>query len=210
MKYGYFNDSVKEYIITNPKTPVKWINYIGNLKFGGFVDHTGGALICKGDPALNRVIKYETGLPASEFKGETMYIKLKGKNGHAIFSPFYVPTLDQYELYECHVGLGYTKIVSEFYDIRTEITIFVPQDSQREIRDIKITNLRNYPVEIDIIPVVEYTHFDALKQLTNADWVPQTMQSKSLLDSEGNTIVDYHVLWRIRIIRRNNWEMPII
>ena len=45
MKYGYFNDQNREYVITNPKTPVKWINYVGTLAFGGIVDHTGGALI---------------------------------------------------------------------------------------------------------------------------------------------------------------------
>jgi len=44
--YGYFDDANREYVITNPKTPVKWINYIGNLAFGGFVDQTGGMLIC--------------------------------------------------------------------------------------------------------------------------------------------------------------------
>ena len=47
MQYGYFDDSAREYVITNPKTPVKWINYIGTLSFGGFVDHTGGALISR-------------------------------------------------------------------------------------------------------------------------------------------------------------------
>ena len=46
MNYGYFDDEQREYVITNPRTPTKWINYIGTLAFGGFVDHTGGALIC--------------------------------------------------------------------------------------------------------------------------------------------------------------------
>jgi cellobiose phosphorylase len=49
MNYGYFDDPNREYVITNPRTPTKWINYIGTLDFGGFVDHTGGALICKND-----------------------------------------------------------------------------------------------------------------------------------------------------------------
>ncbi|HPX69064.1 MAG TPA: hypothetical protein PKU88_07015, partial [Bacillota bacterium] len=80
MQYGYFNDINREYVITDPRTPVKWINYIGSLDFGGFIDHTGGALICKGDPAVNRIIKYIPQLPASEFKGETLYVRIRGKN----------------------------------------------------------------------------------------------------------------------------------
>lgn len=192
MQYGYFNDLNREYVITDPRTPVKWINYIGTLDFGGFVDHTGGALICKGDPATNRITKYIPQLPASEFKGETLYVRIKGKDAYTLFSPYFVPTLDQYQMYECHVGLGYMRIISEFYGIRTEVVIFVPIGGSREIRDIRITNLRAVPVELDVVPVVEYTHFDALKQLVNADWVPQTMQSGCREEQGGfRTLTQY-------------------
>jgi cellobiose phosphorylase len=87
MKYGYFDDPNREYVITNPRTPIKWINYIGTIAFGGFVDHTGGALICKGDPTFNRITKYVQQMPSSDFKGETLYLRLKEKDGYRIFSP---------------------------------------------------------------------------------------------------------------------------
>jgi len=189
MKYGDFKDEAREYVITNPKTPVKWINYIGDLTFGGFVDHTGGALLCKGDPSLNRITKYIQQMPSSDFKGETLYIRIKKDGAYKVFSPFFVPTLDKYDLFECRVGLGYNKIVSEFYGVRTECTIFVPQDAQVELRDIRVTNVSGAPLEIDVIPVLEYTHFDAVKQFTNADWVPQTMQSRSSVDGKGVRIL---------------------
>ncbi len=185
MNYGYFDDNAREYIITNPKTPVKWINYIGTLFFGGFVDHTGGALICKGDPSLNRITKYIQQLPSGDFKGETLYLRIRHNNSYIVFSPFFVPTLDKYDRYECHVGLGYSRIVSEFYGVRTECTIFVPTDASVEIRDICITNISKKPLEIDAVPVVEYTHPDAVKQFTNADWVPQTMQSEMVEQENG-------------------------
>ncbi|MFP4697939.1 MAG: GH36-type glycosyl hydrolase domain-containing protein [Eubacteriales bacterium] len=192
MNYGYFDNEHKEYIITNPKTPVTWINYIGSLKFGGFVDQTGGSLVCKGDPALNRIVKYIPQLPNSEFKGETLYLRLKTDDGYRIFSPFYVPTLDKYDFYQCRVGLGYNKYISEIYGIRTEVIVFIPDNDHRVIRDIKITNLNERGIEIDVIPVVEYTHFDALKQFTNADWVPQTMQSKLIEEnSEYKILTQY-------------------
>jgi cellobiose phosphorylase len=205
MNYGYFDDKQREYVITNPRTPTKWINYIGTLQFGGFVDHTGGALICAQDPALNRITKYITQFPASAFNGETLYLRMAQKRrgkvtGYRVFSPFFVPTLDPYDRYECHVGLGYTRIVSEFYGLRAEVTIFVPigesADSHREIRDIKITNISRKPIEVDAIPVVEYTHPDALKQLTNADWVPQTMQSKAIEDHGRTILIQYPFMFR--------------
>lgn len=197
MKYGYFEDKNKEYVITNPRTPVKWINYIGTLDFGGFVDHTGGALVCKGDPSLNRIVKYIQQMPSSEFKGETLYLRFRQGDGYKIFSPFFVPTLDPYDLYECHVGLGYTCIISEFYGIRTECTIFVPIQDAREIREIKITNKTGKNLELDAISVVEYTHFDAVKQFNNADWLPQTMQSRCIREKDGLlTLIQYAFMRR--------------
>jgi cellobiose phosphorylase len=192
MKYGYFNDARREYIITNPKTPVKWINYIGSLAFGGFVDHTGGALLCKGDPAFNRITKYIAQMPSSDFKGETLYLRLKTDGGYRIFSPFFVPCLAPYDHFECHVGLGYTRFVTQTWGIEADITIFVPRGQSRELRLIRITNRSSLPMEVDAIPVVEYTHFDALKQLTNADWVPQTMQSELIQDQDGLKILSQY------------------
>ena len=29
MKYGHFDDVHQEYVITTPKTPLPWINYLG-------------------------------------------------------------------------------------------------------------------------------------------------------------------------------------
>jgi Glycosyltransferase family 36 len=74
-------------VITDPFTSVKWINYIGTRQFGGFVDHTGGALICKDDPTFNRITKYIQQMPASDFKGETLYVRIYSGDGcHRIFS----------------------------------------------------------------------------------------------------------------------------
>jgi cellobiose phosphorylase len=204
MNYGYFDDSNREYIITNPRTPTKWINYIGTLQFGGFVDHTGGALVCKQDPTFNRITKYIQQMPSADFKGETLYLRLPSPAGrragdegkYLVFSPFFVPTLDTCDKYECHVGLGYTRIISEMYGIRTDVTIFVPTGAAVEVRDIKVTNLSNQPIELDAIPILEYTHPDALKQFTNADWIPQTMQSKAIKDGEYTVLIQYPFMYR--------------
>jgi len=211
MNYGYFDDPNREYVITDPRTPTKWINYIGTLQFGGFVDHTGGALICKTDPTFNRITKYMQQMPSSDFKGETLYLRIHPRaersderssrstveaRRYNVFSPFFVPTLDAFDKYECRVGLGYTRILTEFHGIRTEVTIFVPANAAVEVRDIRITNLSDIPLAIDAIPVLEYTHPDALKQFTNADWIPQTMTSKAVRDGDCLVLVQYPFMFR--------------
>lgn len=199
MNYGYFDNAKMEYVITNPKTPVKWINYIGSLDFGGFVDHTGGALICKGDPALNRIVKYIPQLPSSEFKGETLYLRIKTEVGYELISPFFIPILTPYEYYTCRVGNGYSIISSLIHGIETEVTIFIPKNDQVEIRNIKVTNKRSEAISLDIIPLVEYTHFSAIKQFNNADWVPQTMQSELLELENGMKVIKQYAFMKKNI-----------
>ncbi|MDP3176255.1 MAG: glycosyl transferase [Spirochaetaceae bacterium] len=192
MDYGFFDDATREYVITTPRTPAKWINYVGTLSFGGFVDSTGGGILCKGDPSLNRIVKYIAQMPASDFKGQTLYARFRtagARQGspYEIVSPFYVPTLRDWEKWECRIGLGYTRFVTRFLGLDFDIKIFVPLGQTREIRDYRVTNATGAAIELDLVPVVEYTHYDALKQLTNADWVPQTMQSWALRDEGGRT-----------------------
>jgi cellobiose phosphorylase len=207
MQYGYFDDEHREYVITDPRTPVKWINYIGTRAFGGFVDHTGGALICKDDPTFNRITKYLQQMPSSDFKGETLYLRVsltpgpspqtgEGENAYRVFSPFFVPTLELPGRFECRVGLGYTRILSELNGLRAEITIFVPLGGSCEIRDIQISNISDSPLRVDVVPVVEYTHPDALKQFTNADWIPQTMQSRAVRDGDLTVLAQYPFMSR--------------
>jgi len=178
MQKGYFDDQNKEYVITDPRLPVRWINYVGTLDFGGFVDHNGGGVLCQGDPALNRITKYIPQLPPSDMNGQTCYVRVKEGDEYRLFSPFFTPVLTELDKYECRVGLGYNHYVAEAFGVRCEVTVFVPTGERRELRLYKVTNLSQRAVEVDLIPVVEYTHFDALKQFTNADWVPQTMMSR--------------------------------
>jgi len=202
-QYGYFDDAHREYVITTPKTPVKWINYLGSLAFGGFVDQTGGILLCRQDPALNRITKYLTQDPPSEFRATTIYLRTPNSGGgNAVFSPFFVPTLTSYEKYACHVGLGYSRFVSEMYGLRTEVRVFIPRGENVLVQQVTVTNLLEESREIDLVPVVEYTHPDALKQLNNADWVPQTMQSY-LHEESGDLKVVSQAPFMLKDFRRN-------
>jgi len=197
MQFGYFDDAKKEYVLTTPKTPIKWINYVGTLDFGGIIDTTGGSIICKGDPALNRITKYIAQMPQSDFKGSTVYIRIKNSDGtYNVFSPFYTPTLKPLDKFECHIGLSYTTWIVEAFGVKSEITVFVPQGSQTVLQDIKVTNISGKDLEIDVIPVYEFTHFDALKQLTNADWVPQTMTLNGHWESTGHVILEQYAFMK--------------
>ena len=195
-KYGHFDDAKKEYVVTNPATPIKWCNYVGTLKFGGIVDTTGGTVLCKGDPALNRITKYISQMPASDFKGSTIYVRVKDGKEYKVFSPFMAPTLVPLDKWECHVGLSYSRWIAEAFGLRVQVTVFVPTGSSVLLQDIEVTNISKKSLEVDVIPVYEFSHFDALKQLTNADWVPQTMTLNAYPEKSGHVVLEQYAFMK--------------
>src|SRR5512138_1556301 len=75
--FGFYDDVAREYVVTDPRTPTKWVNYIGTLDFGGFVDQTGGLNICRKDPANNRITGYRIDTPQNAVRGNTLYCRIK-------------------------------------------------------------------------------------------------------------------------------------
>ena len=45
MKYGYFDNEHREYVINRPDVPVSWTNYIGTEKMGGVFSHNAGGYL---------------------------------------------------------------------------------------------------------------------------------------------------------------------
>ncbi len=197
MRFGYFDNEHREYVITDPRTPVKWINYIGTQTVRRLRGPHRRCADLQRRPNLQ---------PHHQIYPAAAILRLQGRDlifadpyrrkSYRIFSPFFVPTLDHYDRFECRVGLGYTRIVSEFYGLLTEAMIFVPLQGTCELRDIKVTNISATPLDVDAIPVVEYTHPNALMQFTNADWVPQTMVSKCVQDGEFRIMLQYPFMFR--------------
>jgi cellobiose phosphorylase len=187
--FGHYDDATREFVVTDPRTPTKWVNYIGTLDFGGFVDQTGGLNICKKDPANNRITGYKIDTPQNAMRGNTLYCRIQNPDGsYTIFSPFFTPTLTPYDRFECRMGLGYNKWLVGMHGLEFEITMFVPAGTSQVVTDVKVRNLSAPEgAQVDVIPLVEFSHPDALKNLTNADWVPQTMKGKAV----GDVITQY-------------------
>ena len=42
MQFGYFSDAAREYVITDPRTPMPWANYLGSPEYGAIVTQNAG------------------------------------------------------------------------------------------------------------------------------------------------------------------------
>ncbi len=80
MKFGYFDDRAREYVITRPDTPTPWINYIGSGKYGGIVSNTGGGYSFHKDPQNRRITRYRYNSIPMDRPGRYVYIRDAGED----------------------------------------------------------------------------------------------------------------------------------
>ncbi|MBP5414549.1 MAG: glycosyl transferase, partial [Lachnospiraceae bacterium] len=128
MKFGYFDDANKEYVITTPKTPLPWINYLGNNGFFSLISNTCGGYSFYKDAKLLRITRYRyNGVPA-DFNGKYFYIK----DGDTVWNPGWQPTKTQLDEYECRHGIGYSKFKGVKNDVEANVLTFVPNEDTCE------------------------------------------------------------------------------
>ncbi len=159
MTYGYFDNDHQEYVITNPRTPAPWMNYIGNGGFGGIVSATGGGLTFDGDPSNRRVTRYKFNNQPKDRPGRYLYIR--DEETGAYWSPTWQPVMRELSFYECHHGLGYTRITGACEEVRTQITYSVPLGKRYEIWQVEMTNLSAKPKNLRVYSYVEFSWNDA-------------------------------------------------
>lgn len=163
MKFGHFDDQAREYVITEPKTPYPWINYLGNKDFFGLISNTSGGYCFYKDARLLRLTRYRYNNVPTDDGGIYFYIN---ENGN-VFNPGWKPCKADYESYECRHGLGYSIISSKVNGLKAEQTSFVPLDTTAEIHRLKFTNETDKEKEFTVYSFVEFCLWDANDDTTN-------------------------------------------
>ena len=105
MKYGYFDDANREYVITTSKTPLPWINYLGCNDFFSLVSNTCGGYSFYKDAKLLRITRYRYNDIPYDANGKYYYIK----DGDTVWNPGWKPTQTDLDSYACHHGIGYSR-----------------------------------------------------------------------------------------------------
>ncbi len=164
MRYGYFDDDRREYVITRPDTPLPWINYLGSEDLFGIITNTAGGYTFYRDPRLRRLTRYRYNNVPTDTGGRYLY--LRDETG-AFWSPSWAPTRGGLDDYRCRHGLGYTAIGSRRRGIDAETTYFVPRGETIEVWRTRITNRRAEPASLTMFSVVEFALWDAWDDATN-------------------------------------------
>lgn len=157
MKFGFFDDNNKEYVITTPQTPWPWINYLGNEDFFSLISNTAGGYSFYKDAKFRRLTRYRYNNVPMDSGGRYFYIK----DGESIWSPGWKPVKAELDYYECRHGLSYSKITGEKDGLRAEVLFFVPLNAWCEVQKMTLTNNTSEVKKIKLFSFLEWCLWNA-------------------------------------------------
>ena len=163
MRFGQFEDTSREYVITTPRTPCPWINYLGTEQFFGLVSHTGGGYCFYRDARLLRLTRYRYNNVPTDVGGRYYYVHDAGD----YWTPGWAPVKRELDFYECRVGLSYTKITGERGGLRAEVLYFVPLGTNAEVHRVTLTNTSKVAKRAKLFSFIEFCLWDASDDQNN-------------------------------------------
>ncbi len=157
MKFGYFDDENREYVITTPRTPLPWINYLGCKEFFTLISNTCGGYTFYKDAKLLRMTRYRYNDVPNDINGKYFYIK----EGGSIWNPGWKPAQTELDSYECRHGIGYSRFTGMKNQLEASVLTFIPMDDNCEISQVKLTNQSDSKKTVSLFSYVEWCLWNA-------------------------------------------------
>lgn len=158
MRYGYFHDEKKEYVITRPDTPVPWSNYLGTMEYGAIITNNAAGYSFIKPSAEGRILRFRFNALTPDMPGR--YIYIKDQESKDYWSASWQPigkNLSEYES-TCRHGTAYTIISSNYKKIETETLFYVPLNGKYEVWSFKIKNNDVKNRRLSIFGFAEFTN----------------------------------------------------
>ena len=163
MKFGYFDDSNREYVINTPKTPLPWINYLGCNDFFTLVSNTCGGYSFYKDAKLLRLTRYRYNNVPYDTGGKYYFIK----DGNTTWNPGWQPMQTELDSYECRHGMGYSKWTSSKNNVEASLLAFVPLEDNCEINKLTLTNNSKEEKQLSLFSYIEWCLWNADDDMKN-------------------------------------------
>ncbi|HWQ46261.1 MAG TPA: glycosyl transferase [Longilinea sp.] len=188
MQYGFFDDKEREYVITQPDTPLPWINYLGCEEYFGLISNTAGGYSFYKDARMRRLTRYRYNNAPLDMGGRYLYLRDDGVDTQPplYWSPSWMPVRSKLDEYECRHGQGYTIIKSLAHGISSQTRYFVPLGENLEIWEMTLKNQRSTAAELSVFSGIEFCLWDANDDATNFQ------RNYSVYEAEVEDGVIYH------------------
>ena len=163
MRFGHFDDSAREYVITTPNTPYPWINYLGSENFFSLISHQAGGYSFYRDARMRRLTRYRYNNIPTDAGGRYFYIHEDGD----VWTPTFLPVKRELDAYECRHGLGYTRIRGERGGLSAELLAFVPLGADAEVHQVTLTNHSERTRSFTLFSFLEWCLWEAQDDAAN-------------------------------------------
>ena len=181
-KYGHFDDAAREYVITDPKTPWPWINYLGNEDFFSLISNTAGGYSFYKDAKFRRITRYRYNNVPMDNGGRYFYIN----DGGTVWNPSWKPCKTPLDFYECRHGMNYTRITGRKNGIEASVLFFVPLRTWCEVQKLTLHNDTKEVRRLKLFSFEEWCLWNAATDMENF----QRNFSTGEVEIEGSVI--YH------------------
>ena len=181
-RFGHFDDARREYVITDPKTPWPWINYLGNEDFFSLISNTAGGYAFYKDAKFRRITRYRYNSVPIDNGGRYFYVK----DGETVWNPGWKPCKTPLDFYECRHGMNYTRITGRKNGVEASVLFFVPLGTWGEIQKLTLTNQSKDVKNLKLFSFQEWCLWNAATDMENF----QRNFSTGEVEIEGSVI--YH------------------
>lgn len=162
MRYGYFDDKAREYVIDRPDTLAPWVNYLGSPAYGAIISNNAGGYSFERSGANGRILRYVF----NQFDQPGRYIYLRDDESGDFWSASWQPVakdLNDYQVKCCH-GMGYTRMEASYADISSKAVYYVPQGKAYEVWALTVTNDSDRDRSLTLTGYAEFTNHSNYEQ----------------------------------------------
>ena len=162
MRYGYFDDKAREYVIDRPDTPATWVNYLGSPSYGAIISNNAGGYSFERSGANGRILRYVF----NQFDQPGRYIYLRDDESGDFWSASWQPVakdLNDYQVKCCH-GMGYTRMEASYAGISSKAVYYVPQGKAYEVWALTVTNDSDRDRSLTLTGYAEFTNHSNYEQ----------------------------------------------
>ncbi|MFR8169423.1 MAG: GH36-type glycosyl hydrolase domain-containing protein [Marvinbryantia sp.] len=156
MRYGYFDDEKREYVITRPDTPAPWANYLGSPEYGAVISNNAGGYSFAKSGANGRILRYIF----NDFDRPGRYIYIRDNDSKDYWSASWQPVGKDLAVYksECRHGTAYTRLSADYDEIHSEALYYVPMNKSYEVWHLNVTNNSERERKLNITGYAEFTN----------------------------------------------------
>ena len=154
MRFGYFDEAHKEYVIDRPDTPAPWANYLGSPEYGAIISNNAGGYSFVKSGANGRIVRYIF----NSFDQPGRYVYLRDDDTKEFWSNSWMPCGTDLSAFksECRHGTAYSVISSDYKGIHTSTSYYVPLDKTYEVWSV---NVKNDSDRVRNLTVTGYSEF---------------------------------------------------